>query len=272
MNKYSTVLFDLDGTVADTAPDLKRAADHVLSGLGRRTLSEEEAYRTAPLGMTAMLKASLGDDIGRYDVEELKTGFLRYYRQNIHAATRLYPGIREVLSAIRESQLLWGIVTNKPMFLTEELVASFPELSGPAVIIAGDSVVRHKPDPEPVLRAIELTVGIWRVRHWQRRQRRENLRGGDASRSSVPHLAVTQTAGTDVSCTGCPEDGDLGRASALLFPPGIAAVEFMNYLVAASSPVEFRILELQDEFSVNHDINQIYKLALLGVQLIKNKS
>ena len=46
----------------------------------------------------------------------------------------------------------------------------------------------------------------------------------------------------------------------------------MNYLVAASSPVEFRILELQDEFSVNHDINQIYKLALLGVQLIKNKS
>ena len=157
MNKYSTVLFDLDGTVADTAPDLKRAADHVLSGLGRRTLSEEEAYRTAPLGMTAMLKASLGDDIGRYDVEELKTGFLRYYRQNIHAATRLYPGIREVLSAIRESQLLWGIVTNKPMFLTEELVASFPELSGPAVIIAGDSVVRHKPDPEPVLRAIELT-------------------------------------------------------------------------------------------------------------------
>ena len=158
MNKYSTVLFDLDGTVADTAPDLKRAADHVLSGLGRRTLSEEEAYRTAPLGMTAMLKASLGDDIGRYDVEELKTGFLRYYRQNIHAATRLYPGIREVLSAIRESQLLWGIVTNKPMFLTEELVASFPELSGPAVIIAGDSVVRHKPDPEPVLRAIELTL------------------------------------------------------------------------------------------------------------------
>ena len=157
MNKYSTVLFDLDGTVADTAPDLKRAADHVLSGLGRRTLSEEEAYRTAPLGMTAMLKASLGDDIGRYDVEELKTGFLRYYRQNIHAATRLYPGIREVLSAIRESQRLWGIVTNKPMFLTEELVASFPELSGPAVIIAGDSVVRHKPDPEPVLRAIELT-------------------------------------------------------------------------------------------------------------------
>ena len=157
MNKYSTVLFDLDGTVADTAPDLKRAADHVLSGLGRRTLSEEEAYRTAPLGMTAMLKASLGDDIGRYDVEELKTGFLRYYRQNIHAATRLYPGIREVLSAIRKSQLLWGIVTNKPMFLTEELVASFPELSGPAVIIAGDSVVRHKPDPEPVLRAIELT-------------------------------------------------------------------------------------------------------------------
>ena len=157
MNKYSTVLFDLDGTVADTAPDLKRAADHVLSGLGRRTLSEEEAYRTAPLGMTAMLKASLGDDIGRYDVEELKTGFLRYYRQNIHAATRLYPGIREVLSAIRESQLLWGIVTNKPMFLTRELIETFPELASPAAVVAGDSVERHKPDPEPVLKAIELT-------------------------------------------------------------------------------------------------------------------
>ena len=129
----------------------------MLSGLGKTALSEADAYRTAPLGMTAMLKASLGDGIRKYDEEKLKAAFLEYYRKNIHVGTRLYPGIREVLSRIRENHLIWGIVTNKPMFLTEELIASFPELSDPAVIIAGDSVVRHKPDPEPVLMAIEKT-------------------------------------------------------------------------------------------------------------------
>ena len=62
MESIRTVLFDLDGTLADTAPDLKRAADHVLKDLGRRALTAEEAYRTAPLGMAAMLKASLGSE------------------------------------------------------------------------------------------------------------------------------------------------------------------------------------------------------------------
>ena len=66
MESIRTVLFDLDGTLADTAPDLKRAADHVLKDLGRRALTAEEAYRTAPLGMAAMLKASLGSGIGKF--------------------------------------------------------------------------------------------------------------------------------------------------------------------------------------------------------------
>ena len=61
MESIRTVLFDLDGTLADTAPDLKRAADHVLKDLGRRALTAEEAYRTAPLGMAAMLKATTTD-------------------------------------------------------------------------------------------------------------------------------------------------------------------------------------------------------------------
>ena len=157
MESIRTVLFDLDGTLADTAPDLKRAADHVLKDLGRRALTAEEAYRTAPLGMAAMLKASLGSGIGKYDLEKLKSSFLEYYRKSIHVETRLYPGITDILSYIREKGLAWGIVTNKPMFLTRELIETFPELASPAAVVAGDSVERHKPDPEPVLKAFELT-------------------------------------------------------------------------------------------------------------------
>lgn len=76
MESIRTVLFDLDGTLADTAPDLKRAADHVLKDLGRRALTAEEAYRTAPLGMAAMLKASLGSKIGKYDPKSSSPVFL----------------------------------------------------------------------------------------------------------------------------------------------------------------------------------------------------
>ncbi|AMQ42553.1 haloacid dehalogenase [Aeromonas veronii] len=145
------VLFDLDGTLLDTAPDLGAAVNHVLISEGFAPLSDDIIRQTTSHGALGLLKAGLGDEL----LEELGTTRLRnalldYYAANLCVGTRPYEGMVDLIEWLDEKQLPWGIVTNKPGFLTEPLLAALPQLASCGVTVSADTLPVRKPDPAPM--------------------------------------------------------------------------------------------------------------------------
>ncbi|HDK37748.1 MAG TPA: HAD family hydrolase [Thiolapillus brandeum] len=149
------VLFDLDGTLADTAPDLAHALNATLKNFGRPSLTLEEIRPVVSHGGIALI--SLGFDMQPDDpgFEERRQHLLKIYLGNICHHTRLFPGMEQVLQALCEKEIPWGIVTNKPAWLTDPLMAALPMPCGTQVIISGDTCKHSKPHPQPLLYASE---------------------------------------------------------------------------------------------------------------------
>lgn len=153
MSKLRTVLFDLDGTLADTAPDLAYALNMLLREQDRPALAYDVIRPEASHGARALLKLgfSLAPGDAGYDV--LRARFLAIYAANLMRATRLFPGVAELLAALPGRGLNWGIVTNKPKALTDPLVAQLG-ITPPAVcVVSGDTTAHSKPHPAPLLHA-----------------------------------------------------------------------------------------------------------------------
>jgi phosphoglycolate phosphatase len=148
-----TVLFDLDGTLADTAPDLAQALNTLLVEEGRPPRPEAEIRPQVSHGSPGLLK--LGFNLGPTDPDyaRLRQRLLDLYAKNLCRHTRPFSGISELLLTLRGKGLNWGIVTNKPAFLTEPLVAQLGLPYPPACIVSGDSTTNRKPHPEPMLLA-----------------------------------------------------------------------------------------------------------------------
>ncbi len=155
MNRISTVLFDLDGTLADTAPDLANALNALLHEQGRAPLPYDVIRPVASHGSLGLLKLGFGITPEDPEFMELRTRFLKLYADALCRDTKLFPGIPEVLTELARRGIKWGIVTNKPAFLTEPLMATLSPVPAPACIISGDSTTNRKPHPEPMLRACE---------------------------------------------------------------------------------------------------------------------
>lgn len=151
----SAVLFDLDGTLLDTAPDLGAAANHVLIHEGFAPLSDEVIRKTTSHGALALLKAGLGDEIDALGAERLRTALLDYYAAHLCVGTRPYDGMVELIAWLDEQQIPWGVVTNKPAFLTEPLLAALPAFKRCGVTISADTLPVRKPDPAPLYYACE---------------------------------------------------------------------------------------------------------------------
>ncbi len=156
MNNCKAILFDLDGTLIDTWEDLMLAANVVLKKHGYAELKPDEARLKATDGMIALLQSSMKTDIDKYDKEVLKNEFLDYYSHHMSVKSKLFDGMSELLKACRNKDILWGIVTNKPSFLTNPLIKSFSELKDCAVIVCSDTVKEKKPHPEPLLHALRI--------------------------------------------------------------------------------------------------------------------
>lgn len=149
-NKFHAVLFDLDGTFADTAPDLIAALN--------RTRAEEDlpALPAAALrpwvstGTSALVHRAFGSEVADATFLQRRERFLAHYAANLTQHTRLFPEILELLTRIEAQALAWGIVTNKRASLTDPLMAQLGYTQRAACIISGDTTPHPKPHPAPL--------------------------------------------------------------------------------------------------------------------------
>ncbi len=150
-----TVLFDLDGTLADTAPDLAWALNQVLQEQGREPLPYEQIRPVVSHGGIALIKLGFAIDPQAPEFQPLRERLLTIYRANIARETRLFDGMPELLEALEARGINWGVVTNKPAWLTEPLLAALDLTPRCATTISGDTLPQRKPHPAPMLLACE---------------------------------------------------------------------------------------------------------------------
>lgn len=150
------VLFDLDGTLADTAPDLYEALQRLSAEQGRPPIAYGEFRNAVSHGTRAMLKSGLGIEPGDPDYALLQQRFLDLYLSGIAPRTQLFEGMAELLERLEAEAIPWGVVTNKPARLTEPLMRELGLMARAAVVVSGDTTEHAKPHPEPLLHACRL--------------------------------------------------------------------------------------------------------------------
>ena len=153
---FDAVLFDLDGTLADTAPDLGEAVNILLLEEGRPQQPLPTLRPYTSQGVRGMLKAGFGIDSSDPAYDRLSQRFLEIYAGRLCEDTRLFEGIPELLDALEALNLGWGIVTNKRMRFTDPLVKLLELTPRTSCVVSGDTTAEAKPSPLPVLHACQL--------------------------------------------------------------------------------------------------------------------
>jgi len=151
----SAVLFDLDGTLIDTAPDLVGALDDLMREQGREPLPYALARGYASHGSNGLVRLGFPDLDGDR-AESLRRRFLDLYAARIARESRLFEGCDALLDRLEAQGRRWGIVTNKPAFLTDPLVAALGLDRRAGCVISGDTLPERKPHPAPLLHAAAL--------------------------------------------------------------------------------------------------------------------
>jgi phosphoglycolate phosphatase len=153
------VLFDLDGTFADTAPDMARALNLQLARHGRDPLPFEDIRPQVSNGARAMIRIGFGLGPGDAGYDALRREYLAVYADHLALETALFPGMTELIGVLEGRRIPWGIVTNKPSWLTDPLMAALGLAQRAACIVSGDTAARPKPHPDPILYACDL-IGL----------------------------------------------------------------------------------------------------------------
>lgn len=153
------VLFDLDGTLADTAGDLAGALNTLRVQRGLEPLPVEQLRPHASAGARGLIGAGLDIHPGSEDYEPLRVAFLDAYAAGLANTTRLFDGMPELLAALEGRGLLWGVITNKVHRFTIPVMDGLGLTQRAAVIISGDTTEHPKPHPLPLLTACER-IGI----------------------------------------------------------------------------------------------------------------
>jgi len=155
-NDIQTVLFDLDGTLADTAGDLANALNATLKHEGQEPLAFEKIRPHVSHGGIALIKLGFQIPVDHPEFETLRQFFLASYKKNICQLTKLFHGMNEVLQTLQTAGINWGIVTNKPGYLTDPLVEVMDFPNQPICVVSGDTTDNRKPHPEPMIHASNI--------------------------------------------------------------------------------------------------------------------
>ena len=148
-----TVLFDLDGTFADTAPDLADALNRTLEKHNRPKLEYQKIRPVVSHGGRALIELGFGITDTFAEFESLRQDLLDFYKDDIARHTQLFSGISDLLYQLAAKNMCWGIVTNKPSWLTDPLMDSLRIEHNACCIISGDTLSEKKPHPAPLLHA-----------------------------------------------------------------------------------------------------------------------
>jgi len=172
LRPFSAILFDLDGTLVDTAPDLAFALNMLLEQEGCEALAYDTIRRVASNGSPGLLLLAFGTSPEHKDYPSLQQRFIKLYQDNITRESALFEGMEEVLFTLEKAKIPWGIVTNKPAFLTDPLLAQLNLTHRAGCIVSADTTPFSKPHPAPMFHACEMI----------QQKPRECLYIGDAAR------------------------------------------------------------------------------------------
>tara|TARA_S200000501_G_C20816274_1_gene740697 strand:+ start:759 stop:1421 length:663 start_codon:yes stop_codon:yes gene_type:complete len=154
LEKPDAILFDLDGTLADTYSDLALAVNKMESKRGLSLTPSIKLRSVASSGAKGILKIALNIDSTNENYLKFRDEFLRNYNKNICVKTKLFDGIKDVLDTINKKKIKWGIVTNKLTKYTHALLPKI-SLSHADCIVCGDTTKFPKPSPEPLFEAVK---------------------------------------------------------------------------------------------------------------------
>ena len=165
MKSPEGILFDLDGTLLDTARDLGNALNHVLGKYALPLCTYEQYRPIASHGSLGLLNLGFGSRIANYDFEILRKEFLDFYNENLCVDTVPFEGVSALIESLDEREIPWGIVTNKPGWLTDALLPNFNDFRTCQVVVSGDTLSQRKPHPAPLLHAAE-TINVNAEKIW----------------------------------------------------------------------------------------------------------
>lgn len=179
LSKPKAILFDLDGTLADTAPDLAEAVNQLRIERGLAPSDYALLRPVASAGARGLIGAAFGITPQDAEYPVLRDDFLKNYEAAIAVHSRLFDGVSELLTALQEEGIVWGIVTNKITQLTNQLVPQVG-LAHAACVICGDTTAYPKPHPAPLIEAAKR-IGIQAEHCWYVGDDLRDIQAGQAA-------------------------------------------------------------------------------------------
>ena len=156
LDKIDAVLFDLDGTLIDTAPDMVAILTKLQLTHGRDPLPYETARANVSNGALALIRLAFPDAV-KSEASELHREYLERYEDSVCIESRIFPNLSKLLDDLDEQNCPWGIVTNKPQRMTDPLLAALDLTNRLSCAISGDTLPQRKPDPAPLLLGCQQT-------------------------------------------------------------------------------------------------------------------
>jgi 2-phosphoglycolate phosphatase len=216
----AAVLLDLDGTLLDTAPDLAYALNALRAENSLPALPYDPIRAQVSNGSVAVMRVGF-PDADEQQFATLRARFLQLYRTHLARETRLFPGFEAVLRQLEAHRIPWGVITNKPAWLTEPLLQQLGLYARASCVLSGDSLPVCKPDPLPLITAARQ-IG---------REPQHCLYLGDALRDAQAARAANMTAlgarfgyiAADEDVSAWPIDGWIDQPAELLAWVGLEA-------------------------------------------------
>lgn len=154
--RLRAVLFDMDGTLLDTAPDFIAICQAMLAERGLPPVNDKLIRDEISGGARAMVSAAFAMPPEAAEFEALRLEFLARYQTDCAVHSKLFDGMAELLADIEKARLMWGVVTNKPVRFAQPIMEQLSLSERSAVLICPDHVTKSKPDPEPLLLACKM--------------------------------------------------------------------------------------------------------------------